>query len=254
MNTEQSSDLARRAAVHAALADPARLLITDALDGGRRVPLGAGGAARDAVQPARPPPGRARAGGTDQPPPLGGRPPPQLPAAGPGRARLAHAAGGADGAAGAVRVHRQLGALAPGGGTVAAGQHGPRGLGRDPSRRPRSTPARSPRPGVISCRCAACALGTSTTSARTGTSWSRCATWPARNSAGWRRCTGRSPTRSRGDPGSFDAALDDLGQRVGRLAPRLAPAPGMRVRRLSGSGAGRSAIREPARWRRKPIR
>jgi protein-tyrosine-phosphatase/DNA-binding HxlR family transcriptional regulator len=34
MNTEQSGDLARRAAVHAALADPARLLITDALDGG----------------------------------------------------------------------------------------------------------------------------------------------------------------------------------------------------------------------------
>jgi protein-tyrosine-phosphatase/DNA-binding HxlR family transcriptional regulator len=33
MNTEQSSDLARRAAVHAALADPTRLLITDALDG-----------------------------------------------------------------------------------------------------------------------------------------------------------------------------------------------------------------------------
>jgi ArsR family transcriptional regulator, arsenate/arsenite/antimonite-responsive transcriptional repressor / arsenate reductase (thioredoxin) len=33
MNTEQSHDLARRAAVHAALADPARLLITDALDG-----------------------------------------------------------------------------------------------------------------------------------------------------------------------------------------------------------------------------
>src|ERR1700735_5555229 len=33
METEQSSDLARRAAVHAALADPTRLLITDALDG-----------------------------------------------------------------------------------------------------------------------------------------------------------------------------------------------------------------------------
>src|ERR1700685_4213506 len=33
MNTEQSRDLARRAAVHAALADPTRLLITDALDG-----------------------------------------------------------------------------------------------------------------------------------------------------------------------------------------------------------------------------
>ena len=33
MSTEQRSDLTRRAAVHAALADPTRLLITDALDG-----------------------------------------------------------------------------------------------------------------------------------------------------------------------------------------------------------------------------
>ena len=28
-----------------------------------------------------------------------------------------------------------------------------------------------------------------------------------------------------GDPDSFDAALDELGQRVGLLAPRLAPPP-----------------------------
>ena len=38
MNTEQSRDLARRAAVHAALADPARLLITDALADGDASP------------------------------------------------------------------------------------------------------------------------------------------------------------------------------------------------------------------------
>ena len=38
MSTEQSSDLARRAAVHAALADPARLLITDALAEGDASP------------------------------------------------------------------------------------------------------------------------------------------------------------------------------------------------------------------------
>ncbi len=38
MNTEQSSDLARRAAVHAALADPARLLITDTLADGDASP------------------------------------------------------------------------------------------------------------------------------------------------------------------------------------------------------------------------
>ncbi len=33
--------------------------------------------------------------------------------------------------------------------------------------------------------------------ATTATSSSRSATWPARNSAGWRQCTGPSPTRSR---------------------------------------------------------
>ena len=38
MNTEQSRDLAARAAVHAALADPARLLITDALAEGDASP------------------------------------------------------------------------------------------------------------------------------------------------------------------------------------------------------------------------
>jgi ArsR family transcriptional regulator, arsenate/arsenite/antimonite-responsive transcriptional repressor / arsenate reductase (thioredoxin) len=38
MNTEQNPDLARRAAVHAALADPARLLITDALAEGDASP------------------------------------------------------------------------------------------------------------------------------------------------------------------------------------------------------------------------
>jgi ArsR family transcriptional regulator, arsenate/arsenite/antimonite-responsive transcriptional repressor / arsenate reductase (thioredoxin) len=38
MNTEQDSDLTRRAAVHAALADPARLLITDTLADGDASP------------------------------------------------------------------------------------------------------------------------------------------------------------------------------------------------------------------------
>jgi len=38
MNTEQTSDLARRAAVHAALADPARLQITDTLAAGDASP------------------------------------------------------------------------------------------------------------------------------------------------------------------------------------------------------------------------
>src|SRR5271155_5667390 len=38
MNAEQTSDLARRAAVHAALADPARLQITDTLLAGDASP------------------------------------------------------------------------------------------------------------------------------------------------------------------------------------------------------------------------
>ena len=46
MNTEQMADVAARAAVHAALADPARLLITDTLAARRRLPVGPGGHAR----------------------------------------------------------------------------------------------------------------------------------------------------------------------------------------------------------------
>ncbi len=43
-----------------------------------------------------------------------------------------------------------------------------------------------------------------------------------------------------GDPGAFDAALAELSQRIGRLAPRLAPAPGMRVTRPSLAAEGRA--------------
>ena len=32
-----------------------------------------------------------------------------------------------------------------------------------------------------------------------------------------------------GDPGSFDAALDDLSRRVGQLAPQVSEAPGPRA-------------------------
>ena len=65
--------------------------------------------------------------------------------------------------------------------------------GTHPARR--SRPARSPPPGVITCRCAASGRGTSAWYRRTATSSSRCATGPGRNSASWRRCTGQSPTR-----------------------------------------------------------
>ena len=54
-------------AVHAALADPARLRIVDILAVGDASPSELAGAAADAVQPARPPPPRPRGGGTHHP-------------------------------------------------------------------------------------------------------------------------------------------------------------------------------------------
>ena len=60
-----------------------------------------------------------------------------------------------------------------------------------------STRAPSPPPGATACRCAACGPATSATSGKTATSSSPCATWPARNWAARQRCTGPSPTRSR---------------------------------------------------------
>ena len=92
--------------------------------------------------------------------------------------------------------------------------------------RRRSRRARSPPRGVITCRCAASSRGISAGYKRTATSSSRYATGPVRNSARWRRCTGQSPTRYQpGDPDSFDAALAELGHRIERFAPSLAAAP-----------------------------
>src|SRR5271166_126303 len=48
MKTELTPGVAERAAVHAALADPARLHIIDTLGRRRHVPVGTGGGARDA--------------------------------------------------------------------------------------------------------------------------------------------------------------------------------------------------------------
>ena len=121
MNTEQMADVVARAAVHAALADPARLLITDTLALGDVSPS-------DLADMLAMPSNllahhlhvleqaglltRHRSEG----------PPPQLRATGTGRARFAHPPPGAQRAAGAVRMHRQLGPLASGGRAVAAGQ------------------------------------------------------------------------------------------------------------------------------------
>ena len=86
-----------------------------------------------------------------------------------------------------------------------------------------SIPARSPPPAATACRCPGCGPATSTRSKTRGTWWSPSAIWPARNSAGPRRCTGPCRTRSR--PATRPAStrpLAELSRRVERLAPRLA--------------------------------
>ena len=143
----------------------------------------------------------------------------------PARSTRSAAAGGADGAAGGVRVHRQLGPLAPGRGAVAAGQRGPRRLGRHPPGG-RDRPRRDRRRRAPSAAAApraprhigdvrqdgdlvvtVCDLAREELGGLAAVHWSVPDPVPA------------------GDPGSFDAALDDLGQRVGRLALRLVPPP-----------------------------
>ena len=74
-------------------------------------------------------------------------------------------------AAGAVRVHRQLRPLPPGRRAVAAGEHGARGLGRHPPGRQRSPREQSTLPGAATCRCPGSGPGTSATSSTTAT-WS----------------------------------------------------------------------------------
>ena len=164
-------------------------------------------------------PGGCRAGHEA---PLRGRPPPQLPAARPRRARRSRQARRRQAArrvlfvctANSARSHlaaalwRQASRLP----AASAGTHPADAI--DPGaidaalRRQLPLPRRRPR-HISGVR-------------RTATWSSRSATWPTRNSAGSRRCTGRSPTRPAGDPAGFDAALDELGRRVRQLAPRLA--------------------------------
>ena len=215
--------------MHAALADPARLLITDALAERGRVPLGAGGAARDAVQPARPPPGRAGAGRAGQPPPLGGRPAAHLPAAGtgsrstrsPGRRRGRR--GGCCSCAPPTRRARTWRRRCGG------------GPARSPPPRPGTHPAAAIDPGAIA------AAGRHHLPLRRLRPRHIDEVLPGRGPRGHGVRPGPRGTRRAGGgalvgprpgagrrPGSFDAALADLGQRVGRLAPASCPLPARR--------------------------
>ena len=140
----------------------------------------------------------------------------------PGALDSLRPAAGPRGAAGAVRVHRQLGALAPGRRAVAPGQQRPGGIGRnasgggDRSRRdrrrraprPAAAPAAAPphqrRPARRRPRVTVCDLAHEELGEAAAVHWSVPDPVPA------------------GDPGSFDAALAELAHRVERLAPRLA--------------------------------
>ena len=224
MNAELTSDLAARAAVHAALADPARLHITDTLGAGDTSPSDL--AAMLAM-------------------------PSNLLAH---HLRVLEQAGlitrrRSDGDRRRAYLQLVPGALesltrpaARTAGRVlfvctanSARSHLAAALWRRASTVPAASPAPSPPrgsirapsrpPGGTACRCAACGPATSATSGTTATSSSPCATWPARNSAARQPCTGPVPDPvPAGDPASFDAALADLSRRVERLAPRLAPA------------------------------
>ena len=144
MNTEQSSDLARRAAVHAALADQARLLITDTLAEGDASPSELGALlAMPSNLLAHHLHVLEQAGIITRRRSEGDRRRSYLrlvPGALDGLGRVA-AAGGPPGA---VRLHRELRPVAPRRRAVAAGQPCPRGVGRHASGR-RDRPRRGRR-------------------------------------------------------------------------------------------------------------
>jgi protein-tyrosine-phosphatase len=107
-------------------------------------------------------------------------------------------------------VHRQLGALAPGGGAVAPVRHCPGGVGRNPHH----LPLRRLRPRHISQAqldgdliVTVCDLAREELGPLAAVHWSVPDPVPA------------------GDPASFDAALAELGQRIQQLAPSLTAAP-----------------------------
>ena len=183
--TDNPAGLERRVAVHAALADPARLRITDT--------LGAGDASPSELAAMLAMPSnllahhlrvleeaglvtRRRSDGYCRRTYL------RLAPACAGRRRTVRAERG--GEAGAVRVHRQFGPLAPGGGAVEPGQ--PARLSPRPvrTRRRPSKPGRGRRrAGGVSCRCPGSGPGTSATSWTRATWSSPCATSRTRPSA-----------------------------------------------------------------------
>ena len=194
MNTEQMADVAARAAVHAALADPARLLITDTLAAGDASPSDL------AAMLAMPSNLLAhhlhvleQAGLLTRRRSEGDR----------RRSYLRLVPGALDSlshptsrrarrvlfvcTANSARSHL---AAALWRRASRVRRHQPEAARRRRSRRARSRPR-----DVITCRCAASSRGISAGYARTATWSSRYATGPVRNSARWRRCTGQSPTR-----------------------------------------------------------
>ena len=165
MRTDDLADLERRAAVHAALADPARLRITDTLSAGDASPseLARCWRCRRTCSPTTCACSRRRGwspaavlmvtGGV----PTCGWNPARWTCPGARRCR---------GRAAAVRVHRQLGALSPGGGAVAAGQRVPAvSAGTHPAEA--IDPGRSPPRSGASCRCPGSGRGISAMSGTT---------------------------------------------------------------------------------------
>ena len=196
MSIERNSSLARRAAVHAALADPARLAITDTLLAGDASPSELAGmlampsnllAHHLHVLEQAGVITRRRSEGDRRRTYLrllpGALDPLAAPPARTARRVLFVCT------ANSARSHLAA-ALWRRASTVPAAS-----AGTHPGRR--STPARSPPPAATGSRCPGCGPATSARSRTTATWWSRSAIWPARNWAARPPCTGPSRTRSR---------------------------------------------------------
>ena len=222
MTADRASDLARRAVLHAALADPARLQITDTLLAGDASP------SELAAMLAMPSNllahhlhvleqawiiTRRRSEGDRRrtylqliPGALDSLAPP------PARAALRVLFG----------MHRQLGALAPGRRAMAPGQHRPGGIGRNASglgdRPRRHRRRRTPPPGAAP----AAAPSHQRRPARGRPRGHGLRPGPRGTRRGHRGALVHPGPGAAWPPGSFDTGMAQLADRVGRLAPRLA--------------------------------